>query len=117
MDRGALAEVLERPGGPDPSQVENETAAAFLAFIEAVGGDRLALAAQLRSVHASPIPLERISAPTLLVVGSEDELASRPEVLVAAIPDCRLAVVPGDHMGALMGGDLTSRVVSFLAAP
>lgn len=116
MDRTALAEVLARPDGPDPAALENPTLAGFVAFVDAVGGDRLALAAQARSVHAAPIPLERITAPTLLIAGTEDDLASRPEVLVAAIPDCRLAAVPGDHMGALMGPDYTIALLAFLAS-
>jgi len=115
MDRTALAEALERPEGADPAEIEDAGVAAFLTFVDAVGGDRLALAAQARSVHRSPIPLEQITAPTLLVAGSDDPLASRPEVLVAAIPDARLQVVAGDHMGALMGPEYTPAVLAFLA--
>lgn len=112
MDRDALADVLE---ADDDRPVEDETIAAFRGFVEAVGGDRLALAAQARSVHREPIPLDRITAPTLLLVGADDHLATRPEVLAAAIPDCRVEVVPGDHMGALMDPGFTPALVAHLA--
>ncbi len=115
MDRTALAEALEQSDAPDPADVADPGVAAFLTFVDAVGGDRLALAAQARSVHRQAIPVDRIAAPTLLIAGLDDELASRPEVLVAAIPDCRLAALPGDHMGALMGPDFIPTVIGFLA--
>jgi hypothetical protein len=62
---------------------------------------RLALAAQAASVNASPIALDLISARTLVLVGSGDPLAARPEVLAAAIPNAQLQLVSGDHLGAL----------------
>lgn len=116
MDRDALADVLEAdPADPDGPEVTDPTIAAFRGFVEAVGGDRLALAAQARSVHRSPIALDRITAPTLLLVGADDHLASRPEVLAAAIADCRVEVVPGDHMGALVDPAFTPALVAHLA--
>ncbi|QYG94702.1 alpha/beta hydrolase [Iamia sp. SCSIO 61187] len=112
MDRTLLAEVLEQD---DPGEVADPGVGAFRGFVDAVGGDRLALAAQARSVHRTPIALGRITAPTLLVVGDADDLASRPEVLVDAIADARLEVVPGDHMGALMAPRFVPAVIEFLA--
>ena len=107
----ALAEALE---SGDPATITDPGAAAFHAFVEAVGGDRLALAAQTRAVHRGPVPLERISAPTLVLVGADDPLAARPEVLVAAIPDARLATVGGDHMGALVDPGFAPALVTHL---
>lgn len=112
MDRDALADVLEQD---DPGAVTDPTIAAFRGFVDAVGGDRLALAAQARSVHRSPIALDRITAPTLLLVGADDHLATRPEVLAAAMGDCRVEVVPGDHMGALMDPAFVPAIISHLA--
>lgn len=111
LDRVALAEALE---SGDPATITDPGAAAFHAFVEAVGGDRLALAAQARAVHRGPVPLERISAPTLVLVGADDPLAARPEVLVAAIPDARLATVGGDHMGALVDPGFAPALVTHL---
>lgn len=112
MDRDALADVLEQD---EPGPQQDETISAFRGFVDAVGGDRLALAAQARSVHRQPIPLDRITAPTLVLVGADDHLATRPEVLAAAIGDCRVEVVPGDHMGALMDPAFTPALIAHLA--
>jgi pimeloyl-ACP methyl ester carboxylesterase len=111
MDRRLLAEVLE---ADDPGPVTDPGVAAFRMFADAVGGDRRALAAQARSVHASPIALDRVTAPTLLLAGDADELASRPEVLVDALPDGRLEVVAGDHLGVVASPRFTAAVVEHL---
>lgn len=93
-----LAESLEADA---PAPDLHPGAAAMVAFVSAIGGDRKALAAQARAVHAAPIALERIAVPTLLLAGSEDPLAMRPEQLAQAIPGARLELVSGDHLTAL----------------
>ncbi|CAN5664169.1 alpha/beta hydrolase [soil metagenome] len=110
----ALAEALE---ATDPSSITNPAALAFRQFADGTGADRLALAAQARAVHASPIALDRITAPTLLLVGADDPLAQRPHVLTAAIPDATHQVVAGDHLGALRDPTFTTALVAFLAHP
>ena len=75
--------------------------AGMVAFVEALGGDRKALAAQLRAVHASPIALDRIAAPTLVLAGDNDPLAAKPEVLANAIAGAKLERLSGDHLRAL----------------
>jgi pimeloyl-ACP methyl ester carboxylesterase len=94
----ALAEVLEAavpPAGIDPAL------AGMAAFIDAVGGDRKALAAQCRAVNATAIALDRIGAPTLVLAGRDDTLAVRPERLAQAIPRAKLELLGGDHLGAV----------------
>ena len=86
----------------------------FRRGIEMRGNDRLALAAHSEARHATPIPLERIAAPTLLLAGDTDPLAAHPERLAAAIPDCRLVTVPGDHTGARLAPDFAAALVDFL---
>ncbi|MEY9212510.1 alpha/beta fold hydrolase [Thermobifida halotolerans] len=113
LDSGALTEAFT---AEDPASVADEQAAAFRAFADMVGADRTALLAQTRSMHSSPIPLDAITAPTLLLVGADDPLAARPEVLGAALPGARLRVVAGDHLGALRAPEFTPAVVDFLAA-
>jgi pimeloyl-ACP methyl ester carboxylesterase len=63
--------------------------------------DRKALAAQARSVHAHPIALDRIQAPTLLLVGDADPFALKPELLVREIRGAELRMIKGDHLGVL----------------
>lgn len=112
LDNTALAEALL---ADDPDTVADPVAAAFRAFVDAQGADRRALAAHARSVHATPIPVERITAPTLLLVGDADPLAARPETLAAPIPDCTLTVVPGDHLSAVVAPTFAPSLVAFLS--
>lgn len=98
----------------DPAQVP-PAATPFRMLADAIGGDRVALAAQARSVHCDPIPLGQITARTLVVVGDADPLAARPEVLTAAIPEASLVVVPGDHQLAVLSPLFSSAIVNFLA--
>jgi pimeloyl-ACP methyl ester carboxylesterase len=92
-------------------------AAAFRAFAESTGADRLALAAQADAVHAGPIPLDRITVPTLVLVGDDDPLAVRPQVLADAVAGARLHVVPGDHLMAVVDPAFAPTIVAFLAEP
>jgi pimeloyl-ACP methyl ester carboxylesterase len=98
----------------DPSTITHPAAAGFRAFVDAVGGDRVALAAQAAAIHAAPLPLDTIAIPTLLITGRDDALATRPELLAKAIPDARLAVVDGDHLGAVRTPAFTEELVTFL---
>jgi pimeloyl-ACP methyl ester carboxylesterase len=99
----------------DPATIA-PAAAGFRAFVDAVGGDRLALAAQATAVHAAPIPLETIKVPTLVIAGESDPLAVRPEVLAAAIPGAALRVVPGDHLSAVRDPAFIPALAGFLNA-
>ena len=114
LGAGALREALE---AEDPATISNEAAAGFRIFIDAVGGDRAALAAQGARMHAEPIPLDAISAPTLLIAGRRDALAIRPEVLANAIPGAQLQVIDGDHIGAVRDPAFTTALLTFLNAP
>jgi pimeloyl-ACP methyl ester carboxylesterase len=108
----ALVAALE---ADDPSSIADPAASQFRAFADAVGGDCRALAAHARVVHASPIALGRIVAPTLVVAGEGDPLAARPEVLAQAISDAALRRLPGDHLDAVGDPGFAPAIVSFLA--
>jgi pimeloyl-ACP methyl ester carboxylesterase len=117
VDRRTLSNesIIDALGREDATTIEDPGAAAFRALADAVGADRKALAAQAASVYRGGIALERISAPTLLLAGDADPLAVRPEVLVAAIPNATLALVSGDHIGAIGDPRFTQSIVDFLA--
>ncbi|GGM76823.1 alpha/beta fold hydrolase [Dactylosporangium sucinum] len=100
-----------------PSAVEASPAKAFRQLADAVGADRVALAAQVGAAHESPIGLDKITAPTLVLVGSDDALAARPEVLAAAIPGARWRAVAGDHLTALRSPAYIPALLEFLGAP
>jgi pimeloyl-ACP methyl ester carboxylesterase len=99
----------------DPATVDLPEARAFRLLADAVGADREALVAQAHAVYRGEIPLDRISAATLVLAGADDPLAVRPEVLAAAIPDATLRIVDGNHVGALGDPAFTRAIVDFLA--
>jgi pimeloyl-ACP methyl ester carboxylesterase len=99
----------------DPASIDDPGAAAFRAFADAMEGDRHALAAQAASVHAAPIPLQRIMAPTLVLAGDVDPLAVRPQVLADAIPGAMVQMLSGDHFGAVTDPACAQAIVDFLA--
>jgi len=107
-----LAEALE---AEDPATIADPAGAAFREFAQALRADRLALAAQARSMHASPIALHAVTAPTLLLAGASDPLAVRPEVLARAIARAELRMLNGDHLGALLDPAFGSALCSFLS--
>lgn len=100
----------------DPATIVHPGAAAFRAFIDALRGDRKALAAHAQVVHAQPIALAKITAPTLILAGSEDPLAQRPQVLQAAMSHADLHTLPGDHLSILRHPDFSSALTKFLSA-
>jgi pimeloyl-ACP methyl ester carboxylesterase len=127
---GGVGAGVVRSGGVDTRAVDNrdivrallaedgseipETARPFRRLADATGADRLALAAQARVVHSEPIALDAITAPTLVLAGDADPLASEPEKLAAAIPGARLATVPGDHLGAVADPGFAAALIRFL---
>lgn len=117
VDRRAVSNesIIRALSVADPAELNEPVARTFRALADAVGADREALVAQARSVYRGEIALERISAPTLLIVGDADPLALRPEMLAAALPNATLAVVSGDHTGALGDPRFTHELVDFLA--
>lgn len=112
LDNVTLAAALR---ADDPSTIADLAAAGFRAFVDAVGADRTALAAHADVVHTDPIPLERITAPTLVLAGVDDDLAAEPGRLAAAIPGAVLTMVPGDHLGAVATPELLAALRSFLS--
>ncbi|RNL84734.1 alpha/beta fold hydrolase, partial [Halostreptopolyspora alba] len=106
--------VLEAMTSEDPDSVTDQGAATFRSFVDTVGGDHRALAAQAMAMHNSPIELKSITAPTLLLAGASDELAARPDVLAEAIPNATLRMLEGDHLGAVGQPEFSSSLTEFL---
>ena len=100
----------------DPGTITDPIAKRFRSLADLVGGDREALAAQAAARHRSPIPLNQITAPTLVIGGDADPLAARLEVLVSAIPNARGLRLPGDHLSVVLTPGFASAIVEFLAS-
>lgn len=109
--RAELARCL-RAEDPTPF---HETMRNWRQTIDERGGDLMAMAAVADSVHATPIPLNKITAQTMLLVGDVDPLAVKPEVLANEIADCRLEIIPGDHTSARLHVAFTDKLLDFLA--
>lgn len=111
------ADFREAFEAADPSTITSPAAAGFRSFVDAVGGDRTALAAQAAALHAEPIPLDTITVPTLVLAGRDDALASRPELLAKALPNARLTITDGDHLGAVREPSFIAGLTDFLNDP
>ena len=99
----------------DPSTIESRTAAAFRAFADSTGADRQALAAIQRSRRSAALPDgASIRVPTLVIAGDRDVLVGAPDELAARIPGATVAVVSGDHLGAVFDPNFRKEIVAFL---
>jgi pimeloyl-ACP methyl ester carboxylesterase len=110
LSRKVLAEGLR---AADPTDYPPLVRAFRSGMIE-MGNDLLAMAAHADAGQPPPIDLKAITAPTLLIAGDADPLAIHPERLAAALPDCTLSIVPGDHVQARLSPEFTAAVMAFL---
>ncbi|MCE6996237.1 alpha/beta hydrolase [Saccharothrix sp. S26] len=111
LPNDVLAEAFLADGrGPVPPEV-----AGMVAFARQAGADFPSLAAQARAAHQGGVDLAAVTAPTLVIVGDDDSLARRPQVLVDALADARLHVVAGDHGTAVGSPAFRAAVLDFLA--
>ncbi|WP_304638638.1 alpha/beta fold hydrolase [Pseudomonas sp.] len=96
------------------ASVRNPALVGFRLMADMLWADRRALAAQAAAFHGKRIPLERITAPTLVLAGRDDPFAARPNLLQQAIPDSRLITVPGNHTTALTKSAFREAIAEFL---
>jgi pimeloyl-ACP methyl ester carboxylesterase len=111
--RAALADALTTT---DKDSITDPRAKLFRAFADQPGKDRLALAACMRAMspRLAPEVLARLPRPILVVDGSEDETAGRPEPLTQAFADGRAVTIPGrDHMSAVGDKNTRQAVIDF----
>jgi pimeloyl-ACP methyl ester carboxylesterase len=109
-DRHAVAEALEADELNDAHVGE---ARAIRQYADATGADRHALAAIQRGRVDAPFDLARITVPTLVIVGADDELAGDAEKLASALPDASFLRVPGDHASVLIEPRFVEALVRF----
>ncbi len=116
LDTGEFSnlEIAEALVSDDPEVTGRPGVGRFRTLADLIGADRQALAAVARSARSGPLPLDRITARTLIVAGVDDPLARSPELLSGAIAGAELAMVPGDHLGAVADRAFADTVVTFL---
>jgi pimeloyl-ACP methyl ester carboxylesterase len=111
--RSMLADALLTP---DKDAITDPRAKMFRAFADQPGKDRLALAACMRAMspHLPLDVLSQLQRPVLVVAGSEDDTAGRPQPLAAAIPGARAVTIAGrDHMSAVGDKHTRQAVIDF----
>jgi pimeloyl-ACP methyl ester carboxylesterase len=109
-----IADALEAPSIKD---VTDPQGYAFRAFAQQTKSDLKALAACIRGSRQtlSREDAARITAPTLIAVGSKDDVAGSAQELAALIPNARALDIPGrDHMLAVGDRVFKAGVLEFL---
>ncbi len=109
-----IAEALETE---DPNSITDPGALAFRKFADATRSDRMALAACIRpSKHnITPEIVRSIQVPTLIAVGSEDDIGGSPQQLANMMPSARAHTIEGlDHMKATGAESYKAAVMAFL---
>jgi len=111
----AIADALEAPSLDDVVDQEVRT---FRKFADQTRSDLRALAACIRGSRQQMSHTEAslIQTPTLVAVGTKDDVAGSASELAAVLPDAVSFDIPGrDHMLAVGDKALKERVLAFLA--
>src|SRR3546814_180197 len=84
-------------------------------FMKTMKVDRIAAGHLLDSfTDTAPDALAALTMPVLVVCGDKDQDNGSAEELVAALPDARLATIPGTHMSSVTEPELGEAIAAFL---
>lgn len=111
-----IADALVAPFLDD---VDHDRGRMFRAFADQTKSDRLALAACISTSRdlLSVEQVGRIDVPTLVAVGTKDDIAGSPQELAALIPNAKALDIPGrDHMLAVGDRVFKKAALEFLAS-
>lgn len=103
----------------DPASLTDPRGRAFRAFADQTKSDRRALAACIETsrVLVTPQQLDRIVQPTLVAVGTRDDIGGGAEALARLMPNAQSFAIEGrDHMLAVGDRTFKARVLEFLRA-
>lgn len=115
-DWDPIAEALL---APDPATITGARGRMFRAFADQTGSDRVALAACIAASRQvlSAEEMRRIAQPTLVAVGTADDIGGSPDKLAALMPNAEAFAIEGrDHMLSVGDRTFKKRVLEFLAA-
>ena len=108
--------VAEALLAPSIDTISNPQARAFRAFADQTQSDRLALAACIESSRKllQPAELAQLTMPSLVAVGTRDDIAGSANELAAKLPDGRaFDIANRDHMLAVGDRTYKSAVMEF----
>lgn len=115
--RGGYENVAEALEADDPASITDAHGASFRRFADVTGSDRLALAACIRlsQVQITRETVESVQAPTLVAVGSEDDIGGSAHELAALMQRGEGFTIEGlDHMKATGAASYKQAVSEFL---
>jgi pimeloyl-ACP methyl ester carboxylesterase len=114
---GLMENIADALEAPSLASVPDETGRLFRSFAEQTKSDLRALAACIRGSRQtlSREQVAGIRAPTLVAVGTEDDVAGNAHELAALIPGARALDIPNrDHMLAVGDKVFKTSVLEFL---
>ena len=101
----------------DPATITHRRGKMFRTFADQTRSDRRALAACITTSREllSAEDISRITQPTLVAVGTKDDLAGEPEPLARLMPNAEAFSIEGrDHMLSVGDKTFKARVLEFL---
>lgn len=110
--------IAEALSAEDASTVTHPRGKAFRIFADQTKSDRRALAACISTSRAdlSEADVARITQPTLVAVGTKDDIGGSPSELAGMMPNAESFSIEGrDHMLAVGDRTFKARVLEFLA--
>ncbi|MCC2687553.1 MAG: alpha/beta hydrolase fold protein [Rhizobiaceae bacterium] len=113
-DWGPIASALL---AEDPQSIPHPQGRTFRAFADQTKSDRLALAACIETSRTllRPDEMDRIRQPTLIAVGTRDDIAGSADQLARMMPDAASFAIEGrDHMLSVGDRTFKARVLEFL---
>jgi pimeloyl-ACP methyl ester carboxylesterase len=102
----------------DPAAIRDPRAKTFRAFADQTKSDRRALAACIATSRTllAEADIARITQPTLIAVGSRDDIAGSAEMLAGLMPHAEAFEIAGrDHMQAVGDRSFKAKVLDFFA--
>ncbi|MDN2581270.1 alpha/beta fold hydrolase [Aquibium sp. ELW1220] len=103
----------------DPAAIPDARGRMFRAFADQTGSDRKALAACIATSRdlVTEADAARIAQPTLVAVGTTDDIAGSPDLLAGLMPNAEAFAIEGrDHMLSVGDRTFKKRVLAFLSA-
>ncbi|WP_404933011.1 alpha/beta fold hydrolase [Nitratireductor sp. L15S-10] len=114
---GEWDEIAEALLARDPASIQSERGQMFRRFADQTKSDREALAACIATSRELLPPQDagRITAPTLIAVGTRDDIAGSPQGLADLLPNgIAFAIERRDHMLAVGDRTFKARALAFL---